>query len=183
MRRSTSIVGVVAVLATAACSAPGPIGPSTPPPPPDVRTSGWTGWWGSVTVSAVPSATGGGRSPSGCREVSIPSDVLFAENSAQPGDALTLRKVIEVASSVARTVPGPIRVVGYTDNQGAQNLPLSRQRGQAVANALVKAGVERTRIQVLGLGDADPVASNSTASGRAQNRRVEVSVGSCPGAA
>lgn len=70
----------------------------------------------------------------------------------------------------------PVLVVGYTDDTGAAaaNLVLSRQRAQAVAQALVAQGVTAGRVHVSGKGEADPVASNATAQGRARNRRVVV---------
>ena len=69
-----------------------------------------------------------------------------------------------------------VLVRGYTDDTGgtAANLSLSRQRAQAVADALVAQGVHAGRLHVEGLGEADPIASNATAAGRARNRRVVV---------
>ncbi len=70
----------------------------------------------------------------------------------------------------------PVLVVGYTDDTGAAgaNLLLSRQRAQAVANTLATQGIRAGRIRVEGRGEADPIASNATAEGRARNRRVVV---------
>lgn len=70
----------------------------------------------------------------------------------------------------------PVLVIGYTDDTGtaAANLVLSRQRAQAVAQALLAQGVRAARIQVEGRGEADPIASNATPEGRARNRRVVV---------
>lgn len=70
----------------------------------------------------------------------------------------------------------PVLVIGYTDDTGAAaaNLVLSRQRARSVAEALVAQGVKAGRIHVEGRGEADPVASNATAQGRARNRRVVV---------
>ena len=69
-----------------------------------------------------------------------------------------------------------ITIVGYTDNTGTyeQNMQLSQQRAQAVANYLIGQGVSSSRINTLGRGWEDPVAPNNTAAGRAQNRRVEI---------
>jgi outer membrane protein OmpA-like peptidoglycan-associated protein len=65
---------------------------------------------------------------------------------------------------------------GYTDSTGDynRNLQLSRDRAGAVKTYLVNKGVKPSNIQSFGYGPADPVASNSTAAGRAQNRRVEI---------
>lgn len=70
----------------------------------------------------------------------------------------------------------PIRIEGYTDSTGssAANEKLSLQRAQAVRNALIAAGVRASRMTTVGMGEADPVASNRTVSGRAMNRRVVV---------
>ena len=69
-----------------------------------------------------------------------------------------------------------IRIEGHTDSVGsaAANRSLSLERAQAVRQALIADGVSAQRISVAGLGSADPVAPNATASGRAQNRRVLV---------
>jgi SH3 domain-containing YSC84-like protein 1 len=69
-----------------------------------------------------------------------------------------------------------IRVEGFTDNQGSQdvNEKLSSDRAEAVANWLADHGIDRGRLSSKGYGDARPVASNSSAAGRARNRRVEL---------
>jgi chemotaxis protein MotB len=79
-----------------------------------------------------------------------------------------------------------IIVTGYTDNvpigpelvaQGiASNQQLSLKRAQTLANYLISQGVNPSLVQTRGLGDADPVASNDTPQGRAQNRRVELTL-------
>jgi outer membrane protein OmpA-like peptidoglycan-associated protein len=71
-----------------------------------------------------------------------------------------------------------IRIEAHTDSQGADaaNLALSRKRAEAVRSALAAAGVPAARMQAVGKGEAGPVADNATASGRARNRRVEISV-------
>ncbi len=67
---------------------------------------------------------------------------------------------------------------GYTDNVGSasRNKALSKARAQAVANALVKDGVSRSRLVVRGFGKANPICTNATAEGRQCNRRVEVMI-------
>ena len=69
-----------------------------------------------------------------------------------------------------------IRVEGFTDNRGSKevNLKLSSDRADAVSNWLADHGVDRDRLSSRGYGDARPVARNSTAEGRAKNRRVEL---------
>jgi outer membrane protein OmpA-like peptidoglycan-associated protein len=67
-------------------------------------------------------------------------------------------------------------VEGFTDNQGAKeaNLKLSSERAEAVVHWLADHRIDRSRLSAKGYGDARPVASNSTAEGRAKNRRVEL---------
>ena len=78
-----------------------------------------------------------------------------------------------------------VAVQGYTDNAGwknstaeqsyQKNINLSQQRAQAVTNYLTSLGVSSNQIRsTTGFGEANPVADNSTAAGKAQNRRVEV---------
>ena len=78
-----------------------------------------------------------------------------------------------------------VSIYGYTDNQGwrnstaeqsrQKNLNLSQERAQSVASYLLSCGVSSSQIKgVDGMGESDPVASNDTAAGREQNRRVEV---------
>ena len=69
-----------------------------------------------------------------------------------------------------------VSIYGYTDNQGwRKNLNLSQESAQSVASYLLNCGVSSNQIKgVQGMGESDPIASNDTAAGREQNRRVEV---------
>jgi outer membrane protein OmpA-like peptidoglycan-associated protein len=69
-----------------------------------------------------------------------------------------------------------IDVNGHTDSTGSDqyNLDLSRRRAQSVASYLSAQGVDGRRFAINGYGKSDPIASNATESGRAQNRRVEI---------
>ncbi len=69
-----------------------------------------------------------------------------------------------------------VTVIGYTDNTGTEqvNQTLSLERAESVVNYLESAGVAPKRLKAIGRGWNDPVASNATAAGRAQNRRVEI---------
>ena len=68
-----------------------------------------------------------------------------------------------------------LEIRGYTDSQGAAsyNQKLSERRANTVMQYLIKNGVEASRLRAVGYGEKDPIASNSTAEGRAQNRRIE----------
>jgi OmpA-OmpF porin, OOP family len=69
-------------------------------------------------------------------------------------------------------------VEGHTDSQGqdAANQQLSQARAQAVVAFLTQSGVSATRLSAVGRGEAEPVASNESAEGRANNRRVELTI-------
>ncbi|MFN6006471.1 MAG: OmpA family protein [Paracoccaceae bacterium] len=107
--------------------------------------------------------------------VNMPQDLLFATDSAAVrGD---LRSDLSaVASSLLRYPNSTIQVVGHTDNTGtaAYNQDLSQRRAVAVASILRESGVPGGRIAAFGRGEDQPVASNLTPDGRAQNRRVEI---------
>jgi outer membrane protein OmpA-like peptidoglycan-associated protein len=68
------------------------------------------------------------------------------------------------------------KVEGYTDSTGSesQNLELSNQRAQAVADRLAEAGIDASRVRAEGRGEAQPIADNTTPEGRATNRRIEI---------
>ena len=71
-----------------------------------------------------------------------------------------------------------LAIIGHTDNTGGQqlNMRLSEQRAQAVVDALVAAGIRAERLQAKGMGPNQPIATNDTEQGRAQNRRVSFKV-------
>ncbi|MEF8833540.1 MAG: OmpA family protein [Halofilum sp. (in: g-proteobacteria)] len=98
----------------------------------------------------------------------------FAVNSAELRPA-TRRALRDVAATLRnRGGVDRIEVIGYTDSQGSAeyNRDLSRRRAEAVADYLARQGVDRDLMTVSGRGEADPVATNATAEGRARNRRV-----------
>ncbi|HBT3944157.1 TPA: OmpA family protein [Klebsiella pneumoniae] len=89
--------------------------------------------------------------------------------------ANTLTGVAMVLKEYEKTA---VNVVGYTDSTGSKdlNMRLSQQRADSVASALITQGVAANRIRTTGMGPANPIASNSTAEGKAQNRRVEITL-------
>lgn len=83
-----------------------------------------------------------------------------------------------LAARIADSGYEVVLTVGHTDSVGSEavNQKLSGQRAEAVRQRLIAGGVDASRIQAQGRGEAEPVASNATAQGRAQNRRVEITV-------
>lgn len=107
--------------------------------------------------------------------VTMPQDILFATDSAslRPDLQGDLRAV---SRSLVRYPNSTIEVIGHADSQGATayNQDLSERRAVAVAAVLRSSGVPAGRIQAFGRGESQPVASNASAAGRQQNRRVEI---------
>lgn len=103
------------------------------------------------------------------------SDVTFdtAQSSLQPGAREKLSKVAGIVSGH----PGlKLEIEGHTDNVGQDdyNQKLSEKRGEAVRDYLVAQGMAAGSVSAKGFGEAQPLASNETAAGRQQNRRVEI---------
>jgi len=102
-------------------------------------------------------------------------DVLFDTNKAtlKPGAD---QRIDRLATFLQKNPNERLIIEGYTDSTGSEeyNEELSQRRAQAVANVLAGQGIPASRYQVVGKGQAFPVASNATPAGRQQNRRVEV---------
>jgi outer membrane protein OmpA-like peptidoglycan-associated protein len=102
-------------------------------------------------------------------------DVLFATGQAdlKPGAASNLNQLV---SFLAKYPTRTVAIEGHTDSVGGAdfNLGLSQRRADSVRSYLVRQGVDAGRITTMGAGKGSPVASNDTAAGRQQNRRVEV---------
>lgn len=109
--------------------------------------------------------------------VTMPQDILFDIDSAVLRADLR-RDLAVVAQSLLRYPDTTIFVTGHTDNTGsaAHNQALSERRANAVRAELAANGVPANRIVAIGAGFTQPIASNATAQGRAQNRRVEITI-------
>ena len=107
--------------------------------------------------------------------VVMPQDILFEVDSAVVGANLQ-RDLRVLAGSLQDFSNSTVQVIGHTDSTGAAsyNRDLSERRAGSVARVLTRAGVSNRRIAAIGRGENDPVASNRTERGRAQNRRVEI---------
>lgn len=107
--------------------------------------------------------------------VTMPQDILFALDSAAVRS--DLRRDLGVVAGNLQAYPNStISIEGHTDNTGTANYNkiLSQRRANAVADILVNNGVPPARLYAVGRGEDEPVASNLSATGRAQNRRVEI---------
>jgi outer membrane protein OmpA-like peptidoglycan-associated protein len=109
--------------------------------------------------------------------LNMPSAITFGFNSSELSPAFysVLDRVANVANQNGQTM---LEVAGHTDSVGsdAYNDALSQRRAQAVASYLTSRGVNSNRLMTVGGGERYPVATNDTDAGRAQNRRVEISV-------
>ena len=89
------------------------------------------------------------------------------------------RSAVTAAAATLKQHPSvQVYVDGYTDSVGSEayNKALGERRARTVASALAEEGISPSRMTVRSFGKADPVASNETAAGRAENRRVEIVV-------
>ncbi len=110
-------------------------------------------------------------------KITFDSGILFVTNSSELQPAA--RANIESLSRILNKYPDTnILIEGDTDNEGTAeyNQHLSERRAQSVADYQKGQGVAGSRISTVGLGESHPVASNETAAGRQQNRRVEVAI-------
>ncbi len=100
--------------------------------------------------------------------------ITFATGKADitPESENTLRKTLKTLQSYPDIT---VEIAGYTDNVGSEssNQRLSERRAKSVRDWLVREGVNPDRIQAVGYGESNPVATNSTPEGRQENRRIE----------
>jgi OOP family OmpA-OmpF porin len=106
----------------------------------------------------------------------IPTDVMFKFGSTElRSEAINV--LSECAEMIRRDGNKNMQVIGHTDSIGpaSYNLDLSKRRAEAVTAWLVdKGGIAKEDLTASGAGETKPKASNATAKGRAENRRVEV---------
>lgn len=110
-------------------------------------------------------------------KLTMNDQLLFDFGSAKlrPETLGNLRKMAATLKSDDHT---NLLIEGNTDNVGSEafNKTLSEQRAAAVSNFLVSEGVASNRVKLIGLGEANPIASNASETGRQQNRRVEIGI-------
>lgn len=140
-----------------------------------------------VTVLANRNLTGCGDAPAPQpvervqerQVVTLSADTYFDFDKAvlKPEGQAAIQQLAQQLNSRGANVQ-KITVVGNTDSKGsdAYNQKLSERRAAAVGNYLIENGVPASLIEAYGNGERNPVASNDTAEGRAQNRRVDITV-------
>ena len=108
-------------------------------------------------------------------KVTFDNGILFKLNSSTL-NAVSKTALSQFAASLKNTPETDITIWGHTDNTGtlAVNERISAQRAEAVADFLVQNGISRSRMTTAGKAYNEPVASNDTEAGRAQNRRVDI---------
>jgi outer membrane protein OmpA-like peptidoglycan-associated protein len=110
-------------------------------------------------------------------KLEIPSDISFDVNKADIKPQM--RPVLDKFAQSLNSYQGTnVRIIGHTDSTGSDaiNNPLSVNRAASTRDYLVARGVGMNRIAIDGRGSREPIADNSTADGRAKNRRVEIFV-------
>jgi outer membrane protein OmpA-like peptidoglycan-associated protein len=141
------------------------------PPPAPVDSDGDGVVEGSDQCPGTPA--GAKVDAQGCEEQLVLRGVNFSTGSATltPQDLLLLDSV---ADTLAKRPAFSVEVRGHTDDAGseASNLDLSQRRAESVRDYLVSNGISPEKLTAVGKGETDPIASNETADGRAQNRRV-----------
>ena len=115
--------------------------------------------------------------------ITLSGGVLFESGKAEilPGAQDQLSRV----AAYLKNSPRPVVIEGYTDSRGSSsaNQSLSERRAQAVSAFLTSQGVPADRVRAVGKGESSPIASNASASGRAQNRRVQIVLEGAPATA
>ena len=175
------IAAAAPVVAVAAVATPAPVAPSTPvavvtPPPPapapePIKDSDRDGVIDSL--DQCPNSARGARvDQQGC-DCDISLEVHFASDSSTLTDT-DIKAIDSLIPQLKQVHFSNGEVDGYTDSKGSDtyNKKLSERRAKAVADYLATHGITGGFIKVAGFGEADPVADNATAEGRAHNRRV-----------
>ncbi len=154
--------------------------PPAPPPAAKPRLAGFLAREIELGLVAV-------RDEQGRSTITIRGDGLFAPGSATISDSYL--DVLERIAAALKAVPGAVVVDGYTDDQAIRttrfpsNWHLSQERASAVARLLEAKAAGPGRFTAEGHADANPIAPNNTAAGRARNRRVEIVLTPKPDAA
>ncbi|MCE7903799.1 MAG: hypothetical protein DYH20_14465 [Gammaproteobacteria bacterium PRO9] len=161
-----------APVVAAVAAPPPPPPPAPPPPPPAPKDSDHDGVMDN-NDKCPGTPAGATVDADGCEVQLVLKGVLFSTNSA----TLTAsdQSILDsVAKTLAERTGYTVAVVGHTDNTGsdAYNQSLSQRRADAVRDYLVSQGIPAGSLSAVGMGESEPIATNDTADGRAENRRV-----------
>ncbi len=114
------------------------------------------------------------------KEVLTINDIKFASGSARiSGDARTAASIASAVAMLKSKSYGSVEVAGHTDSSGAEsfNKSLSQKRANAVRKRVVSlGGFDSSKFKAMGYGESQPISSNATRTGRAENRRVEFKI-------
>lgn len=128
-----------------------------------------------MTADPIPVVTEPPLSVISTSTMALSGDVDFATGCAALNHS-AIQKLDKLISDTHGTLYQQAQVLGYTDSRGSDtnNQVLSERRANAVADYLKTHGLQTASYDVHGYGDANPIADNATADGRARNRRVDV---------
>ena len=135
----------------------------------------------AAPAAPAPPATPGAPGPCAVLQDDVSALLRTPINFSTDGFVLapaSQQLLSQVADKLKSCAGAQVAVTGYTDNSGndAINIPLSGNRAKAVADYLVSQGLAADHVTSSGAGSAKPIASNDTPEGKAQNRRVEITV-------
>ncbi len=152
--------------ATCKKAEPAPVAAPAPAPAPKVEDD-----------AAVAEVANVKQNAAGLAVLSFKEPINFKYNSDEL-DANSTATIDKTADILKKYPNAHVRVAGYTDSLGNPNynMDLSERRAHAVAERLVQDGVPAANVSYIGFGAANPVATNKTAEGRYQNRRVELEI-------
>lgn len=110
-------------------------------------------------------------------KITFDSGLLFGVDKSEL-NATSRANLTELAATLNKYEDTDILIEGHTDADGSDehNLALSEERAKSVSRFLIAQNVKASRFSTVGYGEAQPVADNSTADGKAQNRRVEIAI-------
>ncbi len=120
--------------------------------------------------------------PHGCPSLALDRKLIpnvpFASGSTTLERSAVEAELAELLNLANTYSTSDLRVTGFTDDRGSEeaNRSLSKRRAQTVADLLVELGLDAQRISAIGKGEEDPIADNNSAAGRAQNRRIEITL-------
>jgi type VI secretion system protein ImpK len=165
--------GAVQALDAQAAKAPPAPPPAVPPPPPPPRLA-------QLLKSDIDARLVQVKDLADSSTVTVLGDTLFEPGSAEVA-ARAKPLFLRIGAALIQ-LPGNVLVSGHTDNQPIRSLRfpsnwhLSNERAASVKALLAAAGVKAERLSAEGRADTEPVADNSSAEGRARNRRVEITL-------